>query len=98
MKGIEIERIWLLIHAYRAPKTLLFFVIRDFIGQTPLESLKAVLRESLEKIWADINKPAGLESTNLETYFDFEYAALPHKILQADLFEKQAEGLRQRYV
>jgi hypothetical protein len=81
-----------------APKTLLLFVIRDHIGVTPLENLKAVLRESLEKIWKELTKPKGLEQATLERFFDLEYAALPHKILQAEKFDTEAEVLRQRFV
>jgi hypothetical protein len=41
---------------YSAPKTLLFFVIRDHIGTTPLSNLEAVLKESLGRIWSEISK------------------------------------------
>jgi hypothetical protein len=37
-----------------ASKTLLFFVIRDFIGTTPLDNLKATLIKDLEKIWSTL--------------------------------------------
>lgn len=36
--------------------TTLLFVIRDFIGQTPAENLKATLLTDLAKIWDSIKK------------------------------------------
>lgn len=62
------------------PRSLLFFVIRDHIGHTPLSNLRNTLIQDLTKIWSSISKPAGLEGANIEDYFDFAFAALPHKI------------------
>jgi len=37
-------------------KTLLFFVIRDHIGATPLSNLSNTLRSDLEQIWRGLSK------------------------------------------
>ncbi|KAJ2892155.1 Protein SEY1 [Zalerion maritima] len=79
------------------PRSLLFFVIRDHIGNTPLGNLRNTLVQDLTKIWSSIAKPHGLESSRIEDYFDFAFAALPHKILQPDKFVAEVENLSQRF-
>ncbi|KAL1306423.1 hypothetical protein AAFC00_005124 [Neodothiora populina] len=79
------------------PKSLLFFVIRDHIGNTPLANLRATLLADLSKIWSTLSKPPGLESSKIEDYFDFAFAALPHKILQPDAFTASVEKLGTRF-
>lgn len=37
-------------------KTLLFIVIRDHVGSTPLANLARTLQADLEKIWAGLAK------------------------------------------
>lgn len=80
------------------PRSLLFFVIRDFIGNTPLSNLRNTLVQDLTKIWSSIAKPAGLDSSKIEDYFDFAFAALPHKILQPDKFLTEVDNLGGRFV
>ncbi|XXG97738.1 ribosome biogenesis protein tsr1 [Hypoxylon texense] len=80
------------------PRSLLFFVIRDHIGQTPLANLRNTLIQDLTKIWSSISKPPGLEKSRIEDYFDFAFAALPHKVLQPDKFEVEVKNLGSRFV
>lgn len=80
------------------PRSLLFFVIRDFIGNTPLSNLRNTLVQDLTKIWSSISKPTGLENATIDDYFDFAFAALPHKILQPDKFVTEVETLGRRFV
>ncbi|KAI5864279.1 root hair defective 3 GTP-binding protein [Durotheca rogersii] len=80
------------------PRSLLFFVIRDHIGHTPLVNLRNTLIQDLTKIWSSISKPQGLEKSRIEDYFDFAFAALPHKILQPDKFETEVVNLGRRFV
>lgn len=80
------------------PRSLLFFVIRDHIGHTPLANLRNTLIQDLSKIWSSISKPPGLEKSRIEDYFDFAFAALPHKILQPDKFEIEVKNLGGRFV
>ncbi|KAI0803343.1 RHD3/Sey1 [Xylaria sp. FL0064] len=80
------------------PRSLLFFVIRDHIGNTPLANLRNTLIQDLTKIWSSISKPQGLEKARIEDYFDFAFAALPHKILQPDQFVDEVKKLGKRFV
>lgn len=78
-------------------RSLLFFVIRDHIGTTPLSNLRNTLVQDLTKIWSSISKPPGLENSSIEDYFDFAFAALPHKILQPDKFITEVQNLGARF-
>ncbi|KAK3314829.1 protein SEY1 [Apodospora peruviana] len=78
-------------------RSLLFFVIRDHIGVTPLSNLRNTLVQDLTKIWASISKPPGLENSRIDDYFDFAFSALPHKILQPDKFVSEVDVLGKRF-
>ncbi|KAK3944464.1 protein SEY1 [Diplogelasinospora grovesii] len=78
-------------------RSLLFFVIRDHIGTTPLSNLRNTLHQDLTKIWSSISKPQGLEDSKIDDYFDFAFAALPHKILQPDKFLAEVDKLGSRF-
>ncbi|KAJ3187356.1 Dynamin-like GTPase that mediates homotypic ER fusion [Gaertneriomyces sp. JEL0708] len=77
-----------------SPKTCLFFVIRDFTGMTPLESLAESVKGDLERIWAGLNKPEGKENAVIGDFFEFRYAGMPHKVFQPEKFEEAAKNLR----
>lgn len=79
------------------PRSLLFFVIRDHLGATPLANLRNTLIQDLQRIWAGLNKPAGLEKSKIDDYFDFAFSALPHKILQPERFVSEVEELGTRF-
>lgn len=79
------------------PRSLLFFVIRDHLGTTPLKNLQNTLIQDLSKLWSAISKPAGLENSRIEDYFDFAFVALPHKILQPEKFEEAVNKLSLRF-
>lgn len=78
-------------------KTLLLFVIRDYVGHTPLENLTNTLRMDMEKIWSSLAKPEHLTNTTIYDYFDLSFAALPHKILAPENFESAVLDLRKRF-
>ncbi|KAH6913877.1 protein SEY1 [Coprinopsis sp. MPI-PUGE-AT-0042] len=78
-------------------RTLLLFVIRDHIGTTPLANLQATITQDLNRIWDNLNKPAGLEEMKLSDYFDMQFTALPHKILVPEKFEDAVHQLRTRF-
>jgi len=82
----------------RNQRTLLLFVIRDHIGTTPLENLKATLSADMQKIWESLSKPPELQDRQLSDYFDLSFAALPHKVLATDKFETEVQQLRRRFV
>ncbi|KKA19276.1 Protein sey1 [Rasamsonia emersonii CBS 393.64] len=78
-------------------RSLLFFVIRDFIGVTPLENLKNTLLEDLSRIWASLSKPPGLERSTIHDYFDFAFYGLPHKGYQPEQFAAEVKKLGTRF-
>ncbi|KAL1648010.1 Dynamin-like GTPase that mediates homotypic ER fusion [Diplodia intermedia] len=78
-------------------RSLLFFVIRDHIGNTPLANLKNTLLQDMQRIWSTLSKPQGLENSKIEDYFDFAFATLPHKILQPEKFVEDVEKLSTRF-
>lgn len=79
------------------PRSLLFFVIRDHIGSTPLANLRNTLLADLTNIWSSLSKPKGLENSRIEDYFDFAFAALPHKLLQPEKFISEIQKLGTRF-
>ncbi|ORY96959.1 RHD3/Sey1 [Syncephalastrum racemosum] len=78
-------------------KTLILIVIRDHVGATPLENLAKTLQADLEKIWAGLSKPEGLEDCKIHDYFDFMFTGLPHKILLPEKFDEAVGQLRHRF-
>ncbi|KAK6498510.1 Dynamin-like GTPase that mediates homotypic ER fusion [Arthrobotrys musiformis] len=78
-------------------RSLLFFVIRDHIGHTPLENLKNTLLADLNNIWHGLSKPPGLETSSISDFFDFTFATLPHKLLQPDQFKLETQKLKLRF-
>ena len=81
----------------RNQRTLLLFVIRDFIGTAPLANLQATLTADMQKIWETLSKPSELKDKQLSDYFDLSFSALPHKVLAADKFESEVVELRKRF-
>ena len=79
------------------PRSLLFFVIRDHLGTTPLANLRNTLVQDLTRIWSGLSKPPGMEKSKIEHYFDFAFAALPHKILQPERFVSEVAKLGARF-
>ncbi|KAK6330499.1 Dynamin-like GTPase that mediates homotypic ER fusion [Orbilia brochopaga] len=78
-------------------RSLLFFVIRDHIGHTPLENLKNTLMADLNNIWHGLSKPPGLETSRISDFFDFAFTTLPHKLLQPDQFKLETQRLKLRF-
>jgi protein SEY1 len=78
-------------------RSLLYFVIRDFLGTTPLQNLRNTLMQDMAKIWQSLSKPKGLENSNINDYFDFAFTALPHKLYQPDQFQKEVAKMATRF-
>ncbi|RMZ83871.1 hypothetical protein DV737_g1488, partial [Chaetothyriales sp. CBS 132003] len=74
-------------------RSLLYFVIRDFLGTTPLQNLRNTLMQDMARIWASLSKPPGLETSSIDDYFDFAFTALPHKLYQPE----QRDALRTQF-
>lgn len=59
--------------------------------------MQATLIQDLTRIWSSLAKPPGLEKSRIEDYFDFAFAALPHKILQPEKFDDEVKKLGTRF-
>ena len=79
-----------------SPRTLLLFVIRDFVGKTPSLNLFQTLSEDLNALWKSLPKPESCENSLFTDFFDIEFTTLPHKILQPDLFKEHLSLLSKR--
>ena len=77
-------------------KTLIIFIIRDHMAQTPMENLSRTLLADMNRIWDSLSKPEGLESVSINDFFDFDFTGLPHKLLQPEEFDRQVIQLRSR--
>lgn len=78
-------------------RTTLLFVVRDYIGVTPVESLRATVMGDLERIWAGLRKPEALEAIEMEAVLGFAFAFLPHKILKPSQFDEAVSLLGERF-
>lgn len=78
-------------------RSLIYFVIRDFLGTTPLQNLRNTLMQDLSKIWTSLSKPQGLENSSIDDYFDFAFTALPHKIYAPDKFSQEVDKMATRF-
>ena len=80
-------------------KTVLLFVIRDHIEEeTPMAQLQAKLHKEVDKIWAEIRKPAKFDGTPVSELFELRFCALPHMKLQKALFLEKVAALRDQFV
>jgi len=82
--------------ATRNHKTRLLFVLRDH-AMTPLELLASTLRDDVANIWATIAKPAAAANLSLDTFFDLDFVALPHKVFCETDFLAAVANLRSRF-
>jgi len=80
-------------------KTLILFLIRDHIPrETPLEKLKGIILKDMTTIWDSLIKPAEFVNSKAEDFFDFQFTALPHKVLAEEEFYAGVDALRSRFV
>jgi len=82
----------------KVSKTLLLFILRDHAKSvTPLQRLQDTLMKDLNKIWAEIQKPDNLKSSNLTDFFDFDFTSLSNKEFQEADFRADVEQLKTRF-
>jgi hypothetical protein len=75
------------------------FVIRDHVPrETPLEKLKGIILKDMKGIWDGLIKPQEFANSNVEDFFDFQFTALPHKVLAEEQFFQDVAVLRERLV
>jgi len=80
-----------------AARTLLLFVIRDFVGNTPLENLQKTIEDDMHKIWNELSKPENLQNSDISDFFDFMFIGLPHKVFKNEQFEAEVKLLKKRF-
>lgn len=82
----------------RQTKTLLLFVIRDFFGNSSLDTLKNQITKDIDKIWSQLMKPDEFKDSLVTDFFDFDFITFPHYVLQRDNFDKKLDSLRERFI
>lgn len=83
----------------KSPKSRILFVIRDFLGNTPLENLAETLLTDLNKHWQSLAKPSPeLEDSKISDFFDIDFTTLPHKVLLQEKFTETVNHLRERFL
>lgn len=80
-----------------AARTLLLFVIRDFVGNTPLKNLQKTIEDDMHKIWNELSKPENLQNSDISDFFDFMFIGLPHKVFKNEQFEAEVKLLKNRF-
>ena len=80
-------------------KTLLMFVVRDHNEEeTPFSAIQVKIRAEVERIWAELRKPAQFADKGIDELFDIQYIGLPHKNYQKAAFASAVETLKQRFI
>lgn len=79
-------------------KTILLFVVRDYVGDTPKESLSKVLLDDMARIWQSIKLHADGAQSDLSDHFELRFCFLPHKVLQPEKFTEALSELRADFV
>ncbi|KAL6200121.1 hypothetical protein ACLB2K_029903 [Fragaria x ananassa] len=77
-------------------KTTLLFVLRDK-SKTPVEKLKAVLLEDIQKIWDEVPKRAAHTYTLLNQIFRVEVVALSSYEREEEKFKEEVAELRSQF-
>nr|CCC52355.1 conserved hypothetical protein, fragment [Trypanosoma vivax Y486] len=75
-------------------KPTLLVVLRDFTDDDATPHFKTV-RESLDKIWSNIQKPEAFAETYIDALFELRYHCLPHYKLQRAEFNKATQEFRE---
>mmetsp|Transcript_25329 Transcript_25329/g.100016 ORF Transcript_25329/g.100016 Transcript_25329/m.100016 type:complete len:695 (-) Transcript_25329:268-2352(-) len=77
-------------------KTKLMFILRDHVS-SPLSKLTEVLTMDVKKVWDSIEKPAEIENSALEEFFDLDFYSLPHKNLKPEEFAEAASDMQAKF-
>lgn len=79
-------------------KTILLFVVRDYVGDTPKGSLSKVLLDDMARIWQSIKRHADGTQSDISDHFELRFCFLPHKVLQPEKFTEALSELRGDFV
>ncbi|RKP07111.1 root hair defective 3 GTP-binding protein-domain-containing protein [Thamnocephalis sphaerospora] len=78
-------------------KRRLLFVVRDFSDLVSPNDPATTLTADMEKIWAELPKPSGMEDSSISDHFECTFVTLPHKFYVAEGFSTAVEQLRTRF-
>ena len=77
----------------------LIFVLRDFDDRgNNTERITNLLQTDINNIWNEIHKPDQFKDSKADTFFDFEYCMIPHKIYEEERFYEKTKELKERFV
>ena len=75
----------------------ILIVLRDYDEKRyKKEKFSKQIMDDINVIWNDIKKPEQFTSTTPESFFEFEFITLPHKIYREDEFDKEVKVIRER--
>jgi energy-coupling factor transporter ATP-binding protein EcfA2 len=77
-------------------KTTMMFVIRDKT-KTPMEILEPILRDDVQKIWDEVQKPGKHQDTPLTEFFNVEVTALSNYEEKEEQFNEEIAQLNKRF-
>ncbi|KAL8439444.1 hypothetical protein Efla_004608 [Eimeria flavescens] len=81
------------------PKTILLFVVRDWAPTIIPDDVmrERIKRDYVEKIWAEIEKPASVADSRASDFFCVEVVGLAHKLLAPADFDRDVAALRDKW-
>ena len=77
-------------------KTTMLFVIRDKT-KTPMEILEPILRDDVQKIWDEVQKPGKHQNTPLTEFFNVEVTALSNYEEKEEQFNEEIMQLNKLF-
>ncbi|EAY07674.1 hypothetical protein TVAG_273580 [Trichomonas vaginalis G3] len=83
--------------AQSTSKSKILFVIRDSTIPN-FDVIKFQINRDMENIWAEITLPDSLKDKTIHDFFDFDFYAIHHMVIQRDIFDKDISALRQRFI
>lgn len=74
-------------------------VLRDYDEKRyKKEKFSKQIMDDIYVIWNDIKKPEHYTNSTPESFFEFEFITLPHKIYREDDFDKEVSTIRERFL
>lgn len=75
----------------------ILIILRDFDPKrNQKEKIESMILADILKIWGEIKKPEKYKDSQPQTFFNFEFIALSHKIYLPKVFEEEVFELRKR--
>lgn len=78
-------------------KKVILFIIRDYIGITPIKNLIDIINNDVINVWKIITTSISSRSLNFNDFFTLEFFTLHHMLLQSELFDKDVKELEKSF-